>query len=344
MNELKKLRPGVSVIVPVYNVSPFVRQCLNSILSSNLQELQIIVVDDHGSDNSMDIVREMANGDNRIEIIVNDRNRGLAYSRNHGLRAVKNTHVAFLDSDDWVSADFYEKLYKAALREDADIAVGNVLYTYPDTGIKREEWVSWWSFHSGNTLLTTISEKQDIIYACACWNKVYKTEFIRNNCLHFPENLFIEDVPFTFLSTTLSNRITMVKEAMHFYRQRPNSIMKDLKTSKRIFDVFKIMDICYKLLLKIPVDKREEYRKILDHFWIFNLQSWSTAVSDQDYQSFIDETKSRLRGIDITGNSYITPEHAQMYKEIVGQQECYKALLFCCIPICIVRLNSRLTK
>ena len=242
------LEKGLTVIVPVYNVELYVEQCILSILSSNINNLKVIVVDDHGTDNSMNVVRQMATKDTRIKIIQNDKNRGLAYSRNHGIDAVETTHLAFLDSDDWVSPDFYDKLYEASLASDVDISVGNVIYTYPETGVRREEWVSWWSFHSGHSLLDTVEKKQDIIYACACWNKVYRTDFIKKNRCYFPIGLFIEDVPFTFLTTALSNKIKLVKEVELYYRQRSNSIMKDLKKSRRIFDVFKIMDLCYESL------------------------------------------------------------------------------------------------
>lgn len=340
-----QLQPGLSVIIPIYNVEQYVKKSILSVFESKIQNLRIIAVDDHGSDRSIEIVKELAKHDPRIEIIHNDRNRGLAFSRNHGIKFVKTTHLAFLDSDDWVAPGFYDRLMEMSIKENADISTGQVIYTYPETGIKREEWVSWWSFHSGKKLLSSPEEKQDIIYACACWNKVYRTSFIRNNDISFPVDLFIEDVPFTFLATALANKITLVKEAELYYRQRSNSIMKDLKTSKRVFDVFKIMDICYQRLNLIHEDLQPIYKQILDHFWIFNLHSWSTAVCDQDYDIFLKELKARYRLIDITNNPFITPEHIQIYKDTLNLQDFYRIFLFGKFPLKVtISPNSWITQ
>ena len=289
-----QLIPGLSVIIPIYNVEKYVEKSISSVFESHIPNLRIIAVDDHGTDRSVEIVNELAKKDSRIVVIHNDKNRGLAFSRNHGIEYVQTTHLAFLDSDDWVAPRFYDRLMETSIKENADISTGQVIYTYPETGIKREEWVSWWSFHSGKKLLSSPEEKQDIIYACACWNKIYRTSFIRNNNIYFPVDLFIEDVPFTFLASALANKIVLVKDAELYYRQRANSIMKDLKTSKRIFDVFKIMDICYKRLNLVSKDLQPVYKQILDHFWIFNLHSWSTAVCDQDYDVFLTELKKKI--------------------------------------------------
>ena len=93
------------------------------------------------------------------------------------------------------------------------------------------------------------------------------------------------------------------------------------------------MDICYKRLNLVSKDLQPVYKQILDHFWIFNLHSWSTAVCDQDYDVFLTELKKRYRKINITNNYFITPEHLQIYKDILNIKDIYKIYLFGIIPL-----------
>lgn len=326
----------ISVVIPVYNVSAYVVKCVESVLQSTLSNIKVIVVDDCGSDDSMLKVRQLQRKDSRIQIIKNEVNRGLAFSRNVGLSHVRSKYVAFLDSDDWVSPDFYEKLYEAIVAEDADIAVGNVLYAYPKKGIYREEWVSHWAFNSGKPLVASVDDKQNIIYACACWNKLYKTKLFVENNIKFPEGLFVEDVPVTFATTAFSQRIVLVKDAVHYYRQREDSIMRSISKSRRIFDVFEIYDVCYDWLDKLPANVRLVYRQVLDNFQIFNLKSWSTSVCEADYLEFLQEMGRRFRGIEhVEDNRFITKKTLEIYRDVLkkSSQKKYDIFLFGLIPI-----------
>ena len=111
--------PKISIIVPVYNVEPYLRQCLNSLVNQTLKDIEIICVNDGSPDDCLSILHEHAEKDNRIAVI-NQKNTGLSGARNSGLKVASGEYVMFVDSDDWVDVRICEELYNAALRENAD--------------------------------------------------------------------------------------------------------------------------------------------------------------------------------------------------------------------------------
>lgn len=116
--------PLVSIVVPVYNVECYVEECLQSVCSQTYENLEIICIDDVGSDKSMDIVRLYATKDSRINIVEHEKNKGLAEARNTGLRNLSGDYVFFLDSDDFLSVDAIERLVRCASMCDTDIVIG----------------------------------------------------------------------------------------------------------------------------------------------------------------------------------------------------------------------------
>ena len=207
----------LSVIIPVYNVAKFLPECLNSVINQTYKNLEIILVNDGSTDNSGKICDEYALKDDRIKVI-HKKNGGLSDARNTGLKSCNGTLIAFLDSDDYLAKDFYEKLITSIETDNSDIAIGETYYVYPDE-IKTNGWVNYYNFKSNKKIISSIKDKSNLIYACACWNKVYKSELIKNNKLQFPYGLYMEDLPFTFASTIYASKISLVKNAILYYRR-----------------------------------------------------------------------------------------------------------------------------
>lgn len=307
------MKPLISVIVPVYNVTDYVEQCINSLISQTMKELEIIVVDDCGTDDSIKKVEKLAKADKRIKIIYNKTNQGLGESRNIGLQYVKTEYVAFLDSDDWVEDCYYEKLYKAIKKENADIAISDVIYYYNEYE-QKHEWVSNWNFKADKNIITEIKDKQYNIYSCACWNKLYKTNIFSKYNLKFPKGLYIEDVPITFITTMLAEKIVLVKDVKLYYRIRNNSIMSLSKGDRKPFDIFKIYDYTENLLKNYNTyNFIKQYQKILDNFEIFNVYSWYTSVHQIYKDEFWQQMRKVFLKINIKHNPYITSESRKIY-------------------------------
>ena len=120
--------PVVSVVITVYNVENYIHRCIESVQNQTLSNIEIIVVDDATPDNSMDIVEEMANSDNRIKIVRHEKNMGLMWARKTGYTAAQGEYITFCDSDDYLPTDALELLYKEAIYSEANIVSGNLTY------------------------------------------------------------------------------------------------------------------------------------------------------------------------------------------------------------------------
>lgn len=109
-------QPKVSVVVPIYNTEPYLERCMQSLLSQTLKDIEIILVDDGSPDCSPKMCDEYAQKDSRIKVI-HKRNAGLGYARNSGLEIATGEYVAFIDSDDYIAPNMYEKLYNTAKKK-----------------------------------------------------------------------------------------------------------------------------------------------------------------------------------------------------------------------------------
>lgn len=118
--------PKITIIVPVYNVETYLRQCLDSVINQTFKEIEIIVVNDGSTDGSLKICEEYAKKDKRI-IVINKKNGGLSDARNCGLKIAKAKYIGFVDSDDYIKSDFYEKMYDAIQKSGVDIVVSSII-------------------------------------------------------------------------------------------------------------------------------------------------------------------------------------------------------------------------
>ena len=292
----------LSVIIPVYNIEKYLSECINSVINQTYKNIEIICVNDGSTDSSPQILKNFKNIDKRI-VLIEKANAGLASARNTGIEYANGDYIAFLDSDDWLELDFYEKLIKRLEQDNSDIAIGETYYIFPDR-IAKNDWVNRYNFKSNKNFIESVIEKQNIIYACACWNKVYKSELIKKNNLIFPDGLFIEDVPFTFQTTIYAKRISLVRGAILNYRRTNESIMAKAYNNRVPFDIFKIYEQCESCLnnVKINQEQKIQYKQILDNFEIFNIYTWSTFCCEKYQQEFFNIMKMKFKKINIIYN------------------------------------------
>lgn len=211
----------VSIIVPVYNVEKYLRKCLDSLINQTLKEIEIICVNDGSKDNSPKILEEYAKKDNRI-IVINQENAGLSVARNSGIDIAKGEYIGFVDSDDWVDLDFFEKLYYSATSNDADIAVGGIIRV---TGIKKKKFLNF----EKETLTDNVNlkfELCDVPEKSYVWNKIYKTEKLKEIGLEFEKGIFYEDCIFTPQALFYLGKIVTVPNIYYYYLRRGNSTVK----------------------------------------------------------------------------------------------------------------------
>lgn len=211
----------VSIIVPVYNVEKYLRKCLNSLINQTLKEIEIICINDGSTDKSLEILEEYKNRDSRI-ILLNQENSGQSIARNNGIKKATGEYIGFVDPDDWVDLDYYEKLYNTANTNDADIAVGGIIRV---TGIKKKKFLNFEKETlTDNTKLKF--ELCDVPEKSYVWNKIYKTERLKEIGLEFEKGIFYEDCIFTPQALFYLGKIATVPNIYYYYLRRGNSTVK----------------------------------------------------------------------------------------------------------------------
>ena len=226
----------VSILVPAYNVESYLDECLQSLLSQTLKEVEIVVVDDGSSDRTATIAEQYAASDSRIRIIRLPEHQGVSHARNACLAEAQGEYLSFVDSDDTISSTAMEELYHKAKTTDVDIALGSMLYCYPDG---RQVRVGDKSpvFRSDNEILSGqecfIRMQQTGCYVPMVCSNLYRTAFIKAHPqLHF-EGEFHEDEYFTPFALYEATRVTDFKKDFYHYRQRTESIMHSCKNIKQ---------------------------------------------------------------------------------------------------------------
>lgn len=223
----------VSVIVPVYQVEKYLRQCLDSIVNQTFKEIEIILVDDGSKDNSGKICDEYALKDNRVKVIHQD-NMGLSDARNSGMNQMSGNYFMFVDSDDYVSEQMIEKLYTSAVETDADVVCCNFEYFWENnenesfsTKQKREE------LNSSEIFSHRKNEKNYGIWTVA-WNKLYKSSSM--NSFRFRSGKIHEDEFWANDIYQKDLKVVTIEDSLYYYRQRHNSIVS-IKSIKKEFDL-----------------------------------------------------------------------------------------------------------
>ena len=226
----------VSILVPAYNVEAYLDECLQSLLSQTLKEIEIVVVDDGSSDRTTTIAEQYATSDSRVSFIRLPEHQGVSHARNVCLVEAQGEYLSFVDSDDTISSTAMEELYHKAKAMDADIVLGSMLYCYPDGRQVRVGDKSLF-FRSDNEILSGqecfIRMQQTGCYVPMVCSNLYRTAFIKAHPqLHF-EGEFHEDEYFTPFALYEATRVTDFKKDFYHYRQRTESIMHSCKNIKQ---------------------------------------------------------------------------------------------------------------
>lgn len=223
----------VSVIVPVYQVERYLKQCLDSILNQTFKDIEVILIDDGSEDNSGKICDEYALNDNRVKVI-HQKNMGLSDARNSGMNLMSGKYFMFVDSDDYVSEQMIEKLYTRAVETDADVVCCNFEYFWEknekesfSTKEKTEE------LNSSEIFNHRKNEKNYGFWTVA-WNKFYKSSSM--NLFRFRSGKIHEDEFWANDIYQKNLKVVTIEDSLYYYRQRHNSIVS-IKNIQKVFDL-----------------------------------------------------------------------------------------------------------
>lgn len=285
----------VSVIIPVYNVEKYLRECLDSVVNQTFSDIEIICVDDGSDDNSLKILEEYRNKDSRFKIIKGS-HQGAGTARNLGIKSAKSDYILFLDSDDYFEPVLIEELYIRAEKHNADLVVcsyrkvdneGNITESRnPNSPVRLDKTPLEKSFNRHDF-------KEDFfeLLTPVPWNKLYRKSLLENNGIEFPPLRICEDVAFVYESMACADRITVCdKELINYRYNRPQS-MADYRTKYAI----DIVHSC--LALKKFLQNAGLYDELRTTFIkaFKNHIRWEIAqCSDSEYNSFLTEFKSLM--------------------------------------------------
>lgn len=217
----------ISIIIPVYKVEEFLDRCIQSVVEQTFKNTEIILVDDGSPDKCPEMCDIWAKKDNRIKVI-HKANGGLSDARNAGLDIATGDYIAFVDSDDWILPDMYEKMLHTMQIEKADICACNIRSYYSDYEVVLgcDEYIV------GNSEQILDMLYSDAKYPVVAWNKLYKREVWEK--LRFPVGKICEDAFTTFKLVHKAKRIVQIPEDFYCYRIRPQSIMTSPFSTKRM--------------------------------------------------------------------------------------------------------------
>lgn len=197
------MQPKISVVLPVYDVEPYLRRCMDALINQSLSDIEIIAVNDCSPDNSLSILQEYAEKDRRVRIINNEKNLKTACARNAGLAAAKGEYLSIIDSDDFIEPDFLERLYELAKSENADIAKG-IHRELPgnriidkNADIQENKWNFRWHF----------------------WTAIFKRSFLEQYEIKF----VVDCICFQVQAIHFSNKVSVCSDAVYNYCRREDS-------------------------------------------------------------------------------------------------------------------------
>lgn len=223
---------SISIIVPIYNTEKYLPKCIESLIAQTYKNIEIILVNDGSKDNSIDICREYEQKDNRI-IVIDKINEGVSIARNTGIEKASGKYIGFMDPDDWIEPNMYERLYNKAIEVEAPITLCNY---YKDT--KNRSTEKRFPFKKeiieGEEIITKLVNSmvgmEDIrptasIMGCV-WRGLFDTDFLNKHNLRFAKGLTImEDLVFMIQALLCCDKVAIEKGAYYHYIQNPSSAL-----------------------------------------------------------------------------------------------------------------------
>lgn len=226
----------LSIIIPVYNVEQYLEECLNSLVNLNISEYEIILINDGSTDNSPDIIAKYAEAYPDLIKSYTQSNAGLSTTRNRGIMLANGKYISFIDSDDYIIADEFEKFWNNIKDGDLDVAIaayqietdgvrGNLMF-----GNRKQKRLSRLGVTDGQTYLKKAFDYYKDYVNVEVVTQIYKKEFLIKNDLSFTTGLLHEDTLFSISVYLKANRLAFFANTFYIYRMRSGSIMHSVST------------------------------------------------------------------------------------------------------------------
>lgn len=263
----------VSVIVPIYNSEKYLKKCIDSLINQTLKDIEFILINDGSTDSSDEIIRSYK--DERIKYFKRS-NHGIGATRNFGIDHSNGEYIGFLDSDDYVEPDMYEKMYNECINKKLDIVIC-------DHFIENNKNNSVMKFIDFKT--TNLEEMPNLLLDInlAPWNKIYSRKLLSSDT-YYPIGVKYEDTPWVALMMSKASKIGKLNEPLYHYIIHENS--QTTVIDERVFDIFKITD----LLLDLRNNKK--IKSAVEDLIIYLITKYTIS------QRYLKNKKNRDKFID----------------------------------------------
>lgn len=226
MEVASRNNPKVSIIVPIYNVERYLRQCLDSIVNQTLKDIEIICVNDGSTDSSPDIIAEYMNKDPRVKVITKS-NSGYGHSMNMGFDMASGEYIGIVESDDYADSQMFETLYQIASKNMLDVVKSGYYFYFSQPKERNEKQVIVSKIMSNRTFCPTtdFKSKMEMVeffnIKPTIWSAIYRKDFIRENGIRFNETpgASFQDSSFNFKVWSCAKRVQLIQDAFLHYRQ-----------------------------------------------------------------------------------------------------------------------------
>ena len=215
----------ISIIVPIYNASSMLEKCVSTIINQTYKNIEILLIDDGSTDDSLVIAKELESKDNRIKVF-SQLNLGVSAARNLGIEKSKGEYVGFVDSDDWIDKDMYLEMYKSIKKNNSDLTLCNFIRVYGEKEVKKDEF---YNINSNDknlkevVLRKIISRGEENIFGSCCKMLISKKILLDNNLKFEIEMKMSEDMMFLIKCIDASSKININDKFLYYYRTNPNS-------------------------------------------------------------------------------------------------------------------------
>ncbi len=302
--------PKVSIVVPVYNTEKYLKQCVESLISQTLEEIEIVIVDDGSKEECANLCDELSKTDDRIKVI-HKQNGGSGLARNTGIEAATGEYIGFVDSDDYVDLKMYKSLYDAAVKNDADLCLSGISFVGGNTFSKSGDYAEKHYFQNDTIfenegvkelLLGVIgalpNEPDDSRYGVSVCKNIFKTSVLKDKKIEFlsERKIMSEDTLFMVDFIKCCKRAVGIHGAFYCYRRNDESFSKSYMPDR--FEKVLIFLSCLEEHIK-DVVKREEYELYLNRL----TQGYGRVVASQEIVHAKDKNlgyfslRRRLKGI-----------------------------------------------
>ena len=253
----------ISIIVPVYKVEQYLIKCVSSLQAQTHSNIEIILVDDGSPDKCGEICDRLKEADSRIRVI-HKQNGGLSDARNAGLDVAQGEYVGFVDSDDWVEPEMYEKMLSSLQENQADIAICCIEKVFKDKSqiqdVRRDH-----VYTNRKALYELINDKSVNNFA---WNKLYKKDLFLG--LRYPVGRIFEDLLFTYKLFERANRVTHLNSVYYHYLRRDDSILSTWPLNIEIEFLVAQQDRYRDMIEKHPIFSKKLSQKYISS--LYNLK------------------------------------------------------------------------